>query len=56
MSKRETTTARPSPLMVFLDAESKQALTAAARPLTLPLPGVPGRGVHPSTRWPGQTD
>lgn len=30
MSKREKTTALASPLMVRLDAESKQALTAAA--------------------------
>lgn len=30
MTKRPTTTAKPSPLMVRLDAESKQALTAAA--------------------------
>ena len=30
MSKRDKTTAVPSPLMVRLDAESKQALTAAA--------------------------
>ncbi len=30
MSKRTTTTVTPSPLMVRLDAESKQALTAAA--------------------------
>ncbi len=30
MSKRDRTTATPSPLMVRLDAESKQALTAAA--------------------------
>lgn len=30
MSQSKTTTATPSPLMVRLDAESKQALTAAA--------------------------